>query len=47
MTAERTTLHHASRVIGDWFEFYNQRRPHLALGMNTPEQTYQQFKLAT
>lgn len=40
------TLQHASRVIGDWIGFYNQRRPHQALGMNTPEQTYQQFKLA-
>jgi putative transposase len=40
------TLQHASRVIGDWIGFYNQRRPHQALAMNTPEQTYQQFKLA-
>ena len=40
------TLQHASRVIGDWIGFYNQRRPHQALGMSTPEQTYQQFKLA-
>jgi putative transposase len=40
------TLQHASRVLGDWIGFYNQRRPHQALGMNTPEQTYQQFKLA-
>jgi putative transposase len=34
------TLQHASRVIGDWIAFYNQRRPHQALGMKTPEQTY-------
>jgi putative transposase len=40
------TLQHASRVLGDWIGFYNQRRRHQALGMNNPEQTYQQFKLA-
>jgi putative transposase len=35
------SLQHASRVIGDWIGFYNQRRPHQALGMKTPRQTYQ------
>jgi putative transposase len=34
------TLQHASRVIGDWIEFYNNRRPHQALGMKTPAQTF-------
>lgn len=40
------TLQHASRVIGDWIGFYNNRRPHQALKMKTPAQTYQMFKLA-
>ncbi|CAB1368316.1 IS3 family transposase [Denitratisoma oestradiolicum] len=34
------TLQHASRVIGDWIGFYNNRRPHQALGMKTPAQTF-------
>ena len=36
-------LQHASRVISDWISFYNQRRPHQALGMKTPVEA---FKLA-
>jgi putative transposase len=31
---------HASRVIGDWIQFYNYRRPHQALGMKTPAEAY-------
>jgi len=34
------TLQHASRVIGDWIEFYNRRRPHQALGMKTPAEAF-------
>ncbi|WP_082152498.1 integrase core domain-containing protein [Candidatus Rhodobacter oscarellae] len=34
---------HASHAIGDWFQFYNQNRPHQALAMRTPNQA---FKLA-
>lgn len=34
------TLQHASRVIGDWIGFYNNRRPHQALGMKTPAEAY-------
>ncbi|WP_232825118.1 IS3 family transposase [Salinicola sp. RZ23] len=34
------TLQHAMRVIGDWVQFYNHRRPHLALGMKTPAEAY-------
>ena len=30
------TLQHASRVIGDWIQFYNHKRPHQALKMQTP-----------
>ncbi|WP_244962287.1 integrase core domain-containing protein [Burkholderia diffusa] len=30
------TLPHASRVIADWIQFYNPRRPHQALKMKTP-----------
>ncbi|WP_349263186.1 integrase core domain-containing protein [Steroidobacter sp.] len=33
------TLQHASRVIGDWINFYNNRRPH-QLGMKTPAEAY-------
>lgn len=31
---------HASRVISDWIQFYNHRRPHQALGMKTPAEVY-------
>jgi len=31
---------HAMRVIGDWIQFYNSRRPHQALGMQTPDEAY-------
>lgn len=34
------SLQHASRVIGDWIQFYNNRRPHQALGMKTPAEAY-------
>ncbi|HEY6941367.1 integrase core domain-containing protein [Dokdonella sp.] len=34
---------HAMRVIGDWIGFYNRRRPHQALGVDTPDEA---FKLA-
>ena len=34
------SLQHAMRVIGDWVGFYNNRRPHQALGMKTPNQAY-------
>jgi putative transposase len=34
------TLQHASRVIGDWISFYNNRRPHQALGMKTPVEAF-------
>jgi putative transposase len=34
------TLQHASRVIGDWIQFYNHRRPHQALKMKTPAEAY-------
>ena len=34
------TLQHASRVIGDWISFYNNRRPHQALDMKTPAEAY-------
>ena len=37
------SLAHASRAIGDWITFYNNRRPHQALAMKTPAET---FKLA-
>ena len=31
---------HAMRVISDWIQFYNFRRPRQALGMNTPAEAY-------
>nr|WP_312988937.1 integrase core domain-containing protein [Comamonas koreensis] len=34
------TLQHASRVIGDWIGFYNNRRPHQALAMKTPAEAF-------
>nr|UPH34226.1 transposase [uncultured bacterium] len=34
------TQQHAMRVIGDWIQFYNHRRPHQALGMKTPAEAY-------
>ena len=34
------TLQHASRVIGDWINFYNTRRPHQALIMKTPAEVF-------
>jgi len=40
------TLQHASRVLGDWIGFYNQKRPHQALRMKTPNQVLETFKLA-
>jgi putative transposase len=37
------SIQHATRVIGDWISFYNNRRPHQALAMRTPAEA---FKLA-
>ncbi|MBA4228212.1 MAG: hypothetical protein C0456_16470 [Hyphomonas sp.] len=33
-------LQHASRVVGDWISFYNNRQPHQALGMKTPAEAF-------
>ena len=30
------TKQHTSRVIGDWIQFYNHRRPHQVLSMKIP-----------
>ena len=30
----------AERVIGDWIDFYNTKRPHSALGGRTPAEAY-------
>ena len=30
----------AQRVIGEWVEFYNETRPHSALGGRTPAEAY-------
>ena len=40
------SLQHASRAIGDYINFYNTRRPHQALEMATPKQTYLNYQLA-
>jgi putative transposase len=37
------SISHASRAISDWIQFYNHRRPHQALAMQTPADA---FKLA-
>lgn len=34
------TIQHANRVIGDWVSFYNHRRPHQALRMQTPASAF-------
>jgi putative transposase len=34
------TQRHAARVLSDWIQFYNTRRPHQALGMHTPAAAY-------
>ncbi len=34
------SLAHASRTIGDWIQFYNHRRPHQALAMQTPAEAF-------
>ncbi|WP_370739648.1 integrase core domain-containing protein [Pelagimonas phthalicica] len=33
-------LAHASRAIGAWIQFYNNRRPHQALAMRTPVEAF-------
>lgn len=38
------TLPHASRVISDWIQFYNHRRPHQALDMKVPAEAALQNK---
>jgi putative transposase len=40
------TLQHASRVLGDWIRFYNQKLQHQALKMKTPNQPFEMFRLA-
>ncbi|MFT5776239.1 integrase core domain-containing protein, partial [Hyphomonas sp.] len=30
----------AQRVVDDWINFYNQERPHAALGKATPNEAY-------
>ena len=34
------SLQHANRVLNDWIQFYNEVRPHQALGMKTPVEAY-------
>ena len=34
------SLQHANRVLSDWIQFYNEVRPHQALGMKTPAKAY-------
>jgi putative transposase len=34
------SLQHASRVVGDWIGFHNNRRPNQALGMKTPAEAF-------
>jgi putative transposase len=37
---ELTTVPEAKEVIGEWFQFYNEGRPHQALGYKTPGEVY-------
>lgn len=34
------TPQHAARVISDWIQFYNHRRPHQALDIKIPAEAY-------
>jgi putative transposase len=34
------SLQNAMRVLSDWIQFYNHRRPHQSLGMRTPAEAY-------
>ncbi len=34
------SIQHATRAIGDWISFYNNRRPDQALDMKTPAEAY-------
>lgn len=34
------TLQHASRVIGEWIQFYNHQQPHHAQEMKTPDEAF-------
>ena len=34
------SIQHATRAIGDWIIFYNNRRPHHALAMRTPAEAF-------
>tara|TARA_R110000737_G_scaffold267684_1_gene275225 strand:- start:83 stop:373 length:291 start_codon:yes stop_codon:yes gene_type:complete len=34
------SIQHASRVIGGWISFYNNRRSHQALAMRTPAEAF-------
>ena len=38
---EITSGSHAKRLIGDWIEFYNDKRPHTALDDRTPSMAYE------
>ena len=35
------SIDEANRVLGYWIDWYNQHRPHQALGMKTPREVYQ------
>lgn len=37
---EITDGFHARRAISDWIDFYNEKRPHTALGRRTPDEAY-------
>lgn len=34
------SLDEARKALGAWFRYYNEQRPHQALGMKTPRETY-------
>ncbi|WP_370576995.1 integrase core domain-containing protein [Paracoccus sp. PAR01] len=34
------SLAHATRAIGDWIQFYNNRRPNRGLAMLTPAEAF-------
>ena len=37
------SLDEARQTLGAWFRYYNEHRPHQALGMKAPRAVYQQL----